>query len=101
MHGTAPDLASQHNCAGRLCAIVLLQVVVFTGQDVFEFISKMKNIEVLAPSEQKVSSGKEDKSCYTAFEEDCNTFACRPLMIQPATAWQLLGEIRRERALET
>jgi len=43
---------------------------------------------VLAPSEQKVSSGKEDKSCYTAFEEDCNTFACRPLMIQPATAWQ-------------
>lgn len=43
---------------------------------------------VLLPSEKKVSSGKEDKSCYTAFEEDCNIFACRPLMIQPATAWQ-------------
>lgn len=43
---------------------------------------------VLVPSEQKVSSGKEDKSCYSAFEEDCNTFACKALMIQPATAWQ-------------
>ena len=29
-------------------------------------------VQVLIPSEQKVSSEKEDKSCYTAFEEDCN-----------------------------
>jgi len=49
---------------------------------------------VLIPSDKKVSFGEEDRSCSYTFQEDCNLFACTPLMLQPANAWQypLVGE---------
>lgn len=43
---------------------------------------------VLIPSERKVSAGEDDKSCHLAFEEDCNNFPCKPLMMQPASPWE-------------
>lgn len=49
---------------------------------------------VLIPSDKKVSFGEEDRSCSYTFKEDCNLFACTPLMLQPANAWQypLVGQ---------